>query len=154
MRMESTENRWFRSSAATHGDINYYVNNLGYGYGGFSFVVRNASSPSQGNIPIYNLIKASGATFLTADYNEYSALSTPNSGFTQMVSPFSLTTQNSNSGWRTVYRMYNPQTYQHVWTTSPGDYATDYNVKQVTLLLTQFVKKRRPQAARKFRLSI
>lgn len=124
----------------THGDINYYVNNLGYGYGGFSFVVRNASSPSQGNIPIYNLIKASGATFLTADYNEYSALSAPNSGFTPNGIAFFADPANSNSGWP-VYRMYNPQTYQHVWTTSPGDYATDYNVEQVAFTSINSVRQ-------------
>ncbi len=124
----------------SHSDINYYVNSLGYGYAGFSFVVRNAISPSQGNIPVYTLTKSSGATFLTADYNEYNTLSAPNSGFTPNGIAFYADPANSNSGWP-VYRMYNPQTYQHVWTTSPGDYASGYNVEQVAFTSINSVRQ-------------
>ncbi|MEO5950645.1 MAG: hypothetical protein ABIQ04_04310 [Candidatus Saccharimonadales bacterium] len=104
------------------GDINYYVNNLGYGYVGMIFLSRNQISPSSGNIPVYAMTKSSGATFLTTNLTEYNALS---GSFTPNGILFYADPANSNSGY-SVYRLYNSQNQQHVWTTRPYDYPSSY----------------------------
>ena len=106
-----------------HGEINYLVNTLNYGYIGMSYVTRNPQAPASGNIPVYKMTKSTGATFLTTDIAEYTSLS---GAFTPNGIAFYADPANSNSGYP-VYRMYNSQTYQHVWTSTPADYPSYTN---------------------------
>lgn len=98
---------------------NDLVNRLGYSYLGISYTVRNAVAPQAGNIPIYSMTKPDGSTFITANINEYNAV-----GFTKNGVAFYADPANQNTGYP-VYRMYNPTTSQHAWTTDRSSYETN-----------------------------
>ena len=109
--------------SSSYDAVNWAVNVAGYGYSGIQFFVRNAISPSAGNIPIYGMTKSDGSTFLTASLNEYNTLK---SRFTPNGVVFLADPPNRNTGYP-VYRLYKTSTDSHVFTTTPATYlATGY----------------------------
>ncbi len=99
---------------ADYNTIVSWVNGQGHTFIGKSFFGRTSSvDPAYGNVPIYSLTKpGSGATFLTADRNEYTSLRS--SGFGDNGIIFYADPAGSNSGFQ-VYRLYNSSSGQHVW---------------------------------------
>lgn len=103
--------------------INNYVNGRGYSYLGKSFFARNKIAPSTGNIPVYAVTMSSDETFITSNPAEYNTLTAANSGNTANGVMFYADPAGGNSGYP-VYRLYNPSTSRHVWTSSAADIAT------------------------------
>lgn len=120
--------------STSYDDINHMVNVNGYSYYGVSFFARNVLSPQTGNIPVYSLSKTNGATFITADKNEYDSL--VKAGWKDNGVVFYADPAGSNSGYQ-VYRLYNPNTGQHAWT-ADGSQVLSYQENGYQVQKTEF----------------
>jgi hypothetical protein len=88
--------------------------NEGYQYSGIAFYGNAVDLP--GNVGIYRASAPGGGSFITTSYTEYESL--VSGGWTGDGVDFFADPPGANTGFP-VYRLYNPTTYQHFWTTDP-----------------------------------
>jgi len=136
--------------STSYDTVNHMVNVNGYSYYGVHFYARNPLSPSAGNIPIYSVTKPSGATFITANWQEYDGL--VKSGWKDGGIIFYADPAGSNSGYQ-VYRLYNAITGQHAWSADASQIAgyqeNGYTVQQVEFTsLSQLAQETAPPAGK------
>ncbi|RYF29681.1 MAG: hypothetical protein EOO17_00365 [Chloroflexi bacterium] len=97
---------------------NSYVTR-GYQYGGVAFFGVSTSAPRTSNIPVYQLTKPSGETFLTTSSNERSVLISTQ-GFGDNGIAFYADRPGSNSGY-SVWRLYSSARNSHVWSANQAE---------------------------------
>ncbi len=100
---------YLTSSVQTRDEL---FTNQGYQYSDIAFYGNAVALP--GNIPVYNASVPGGGSFLTTNLSEYNSLIA--SGYTANGIDFYADPAGANTGLP-VYRLYNPTTYQHTWTT-------------------------------------
>ena len=108
---------YMTSSVQTRDEL---FTNQGYQYVGKAFF-GNAVALA-GNIPVYRASVSGGGSFLTTSQAEYNSL--VSGGYVGNGIDFYADPSWSNTGYP-VYRLYNPTTYQHVWTTDSQQRQTD-----------------------------
>lgn len=101
--------QFLTSSVQTRDDL---FTNHGYQYVDKAFFGNVVSLA--GNIPVYRASVTGGGSFLTTNLTEYNSLVA--AGYTGNGVDFYADPPWSNTG-DPIYRLYNPTTYQHVWTT-------------------------------------
>lgn len=107
----ANSDQFLTSSVQTRDEL---FTNQGYQYVNTAFFGN--AVPLAGNIPVYRASVNGGGSFLTTSQAEYNSLIA--GGYTGNGVDFYADPSWSNTG-DPVYRLYNPTTFQHVWTADP-----------------------------------